>query len=120
MGQQHRKVIKRRRRKQYLKRKKELARTNEVLSKKSGKSDSAEKPVAKKAAKKAAKKSAAKVAKKATKKGAKKKSAKKAVPTQEEIADLAHTIFVDRMNWNKPGDCHGDWIEAERRLKAKK
>ena len=80
----------------------------------------AAKKSAAKIAKKAAKKSAAKVAKKATKKGAKKKSAKKAVPTQEEIADLAHTIFVDRMNWNKPGDCHGDWIEAERRLKAKK
>ena len=79
MGKQHRKVIKRRRRKDYLKRKKELEKTNQVLSKK------ADKPAPKKAAKKAAKK----VAKKAAKKVAKKVAAE--APKEAEEAKVEKT-----------------------------
>jgi len=72
MGQQHRKVTKRNRRKKYLKRKADQAKLGGIAKKKS---DSAP---AKKAAKKTAKKAAKKTVKKAAKKVAKKAAAKKA------------------------------------------
>ena len=95
MGKQHNKVIKRSRRKQYLKRKKEQVKAT-ILA---GKSSKPAKKVAKKAAKKAAvkkvakkavkkaatkvaKKAATKVAKKAVKKTAK-KAAKNAAPKKD-------------------------------------
>ena len=88
MGQQKNKIIKRRRRADYLKRKKEQAKLGEILPKASKKATvadtgKAEKPAAKKApAKKAAAKKAAKKApaKKAAKKAPAKKAAKKEAP----------------------------------------
>ena len=69
MGQQHRKVIKRSRRKDYLKRKKEQAKMNGVVKKRPAVKKDAKEAPAKKAAKKATKKVATKkVAKKAAKK----------------------------------------------------
>jgi len=87
MGQQHKKSIKRSRRKLYLKRKKELLKASIVrkesapakkTAKKAAKKVAAKKAPAKKAAKKATKKTAAKkTAKKAAKKVAKKAAAEK-------------------------------------------
>jgi len=80
MGKQHNKIIKRRRRKNYLKRKAELEKQSAVLNKKAPKAatkkEAAKKAPAKKAA---AKKTAAKktTAKKAPAKKAAKKAAKK-------------------------------------------
>ncbi|MGE9270825.1 MAG: hypothetical protein ACQKBU_08475 [Verrucomicrobiales bacterium] len=78
MGQQHRKVTKRNRRKKYLKRKSEQAKLGGLVKKKSVAAP------AKKAAKKTAKKAAKKTAKKAAKKAPAKKAAKKAAKTAEE------------------------------------
>lgn len=88
MGKQHSKIIKRSRRKQYLKRKKEQVKAT-IVQKKSEPAKTAAKKAVKKVAKKAAtKKVAKKVAKKtavkkATKKTAK-KAAKKAAPKKED------------------------------------
>ena len=75
MGKQHNKIIKRSRRKQYLKRKKDQVKAT-VTQKKS----TPAKKTVKKAAKKAAKKT---TAKKAAKKTAK-KAAKKAAPKKDD------------------------------------
>ena len=75
MGKQHKKTIKRSRRKSYLKRKSEQVKATIALKGSSKSSD--DKPATKAAPKKATKKIAAK---KATKKTAAKKVAKKAAP----------------------------------------
>lgn len=80
MGQQSNKVIKRRRRADYLKRKKEQAKLGGIARKASPKSESAE--TAKAPAKKAPAKKVA--AKKAAKKAPAKKAAKKAVTPAAE------------------------------------
>jgi len=82
MGKQHKKTIKRSRRKQYLKRKNEqvkasIVRKESAPAKKTAKKAAAKKTAAKKAVKKAA-------AKKAVKKTAAKKAAKKAAPKKDE------------------------------------
>lgn len=87
MGKQHNKVIKRSRRKQYLKRKKEQVKATIAAAQSSKPAKKVAKKAAKKAAvkkvaKKAVKKAAAKVAKKAVKKTAK-KAAKKAAPKKD-------------------------------------
>ena len=82
MGKQHKKIIKRSRRKEYLKRKNEQAKTSVVRKESSPAKKTVKKAAAKKAATKktAAKKTATKTAAKkaATKKTAVKKTAKKA------------------------------------------
>lgn len=78
MGKQHNKIIKRSRRKQYLKRKKDQVKAT-IAQKKSAPAKKTAKKAAKKAVKKAAvKKVAKKAAKKTTAKKAAKKTAKKA------------------------------------------
>lgn len=77
MGKQHKKTIKRSRRKQYLKRKNEQVKASIVQKDAAPKKKTAKKAAAKKVAKKAAVKKVAKKA--ASKKAASKKVAKKAV-----------------------------------------
>lgn len=89
MGKQHKKIVKRSRRKQYLKRKNEQAKASVVRkestpTKKVVKKTAAKKAATKKVAKKAPAKKAA--AKKATKKTAAKKTAKKAAKKVAEEA----------------------------------
>ncbi|BCX50249.1 hypothetical protein HAHE_41570 [Haloferula helveola] len=81
MGQQHRKVIKRRRRKEYLKRKEANAKLGGLAKKSVAKKEAAP---AKKAAKKTAKKAAKKTAKKAAKKAPAKKAPAKEAPEAAE------------------------------------
>lgn len=89
MGQQHRKVTKRNRRKKYLKRKSDQAKLGGIAKKKS---DSAPaKKATKKTAKKAAKKTAKKAAKKTAKKAPAKKAAKKVAKTAEETPSAEET-----------------------------
>lgn len=80
MGKQHNKIIKRSRRKQYLKRKKEQVQAT-IAQKKS---DPAKKAVKKAAKKAATKKVAKKAAKKTAAKKVAKKTAKKAAPKKED------------------------------------
>lgn len=83
MGKQHNKVIKRSRRKQYLKRKREQVKASIVLKPATAKK-AAKKTAAKKTAKKAAKKVAKKAAKKTVAKKTAKKAAKKEAPSKDE------------------------------------
>lgn len=78
------------------------------------------------AAKKAAKKAPAKKA--AAKKAPAKQTAAAATapqsqspasPSQQEIAHAAYLNYRSRKERGLPGDQHGDWLEAERRLKGK-
>lgn len=87
---------------------------------------------AKKAAKKTAPESVAPTAKNApvakkapAKKAATKTSSKKAIPaaskvvptpSPDAIARTAYLIYRERVEKGLPGDQHGDWLEAERRL----
>jgi len=73
-------------------------------------SSESETPAAKKApAKKAAKKAAAKAP-------AKKSAPVAASPSPDAIARTAYLIYRERVEKGLPGDQHGDWLEAERRL----
>lgn len=75
---------------------------------------SADKPVAKKTPKPAAKKAAKPAVKKA---GAKSVAAKSAAKVSvDEVARAAYLNYRRRVEQGLPGDSHGDWLEAERRL----
>lgn len=41
-----------------------------------------------------------------------------APPSWEEIERRAHQIFEARCRSGRPGDAHGDWLQAERELTA--
>lgn len=84
-------------------------------------------PAAKKTANKAAKKAAPPAAKvPAVKAPTAKKAAKtvqasapvKPAPTPDEIARAAYLIYRSRVEKGLPGDSRGDWLEAERQLRA--
>ncbi|MEM9079231.1 MAG: hypothetical protein AAGC74_00900 [Verrucomicrobiota bacterium] len=98
------------------------------MAKKKSTPKKAAKKTSKKAAKKAPKKPSKKKApKKTSKKSSKKKTTKppkkapKATntpPSDADIAARAYYVYLDRVQWNKPGDPYGDWIEAIRQLSS--
>lgn len=61
----------------------------------------------KKAPVKAARKPAA-----GKKSGAPAKTSKRRVPSQEEISQKAHEIYLERIASGKPGDSDSDWLQA--------
>ena len=50
--------------------------------------------------------------------GATAKTAKKRMPSQEEISQKAHAIFLERIASGKPGDPDSDWLQALDILKS--
>ncbi|MFZ4682699.1 MAG: DUF2934 domain-containing protein [Terrimicrobiaceae bacterium] len=89
------------------------------MSKKKNKEKDVEKKIKKKvktAAKSLAAAGKAAVAKPKAPKPAKKKTAK--VITNEDIALRAYFIAERRQADGRDGDEHGDWVEAERQLRA--
>lgn len=83
----------------------------------------AAKTTAKKAVKKVAKEASKKVARKtapaSSKPGTEKPSGVPTavkMPSTDAIARLAYLNYLHRMQNGLPGDAHGDWIAAERKL----